>query len=161
MGIGWHPYFALPSGRRDQARLHLPARRRTLVNDYDEVLPTGQVVSVGDTPYDFSSPYGKPLGELFLDDCFVDLETSEGQAVVEVTDPEASYGLRIVFASPPVRAIQVYGPPERQIIVVEPQLNWADPFGSQWEPGVDTGMAILAPGESVVYWARLELFHPV
>ena len=24
MGIGWHPYFALPSGRRDQARLHLP-----------------------------------------------------------------------------------------------------------------------------------------
>jgi len=160
MGIGWHPYFVLPSGRRDQARLHLPARRRTLVNDYDEVLPTGQVVSVGGTPYDFSSPYGKPLGDLYLDDCFVDLETSGGQVVAEVIDPEASYGLRIVAASPPVRAIQVYGPPECQLIVIEPQLNWADPFGSQWGPEVDTGMAILKPGESVVYWARLELFTP-
>ena len=25
MGIGWHPYFAIPSGDRTQARLHVPA----------------------------------------------------------------------------------------------------------------------------------------
>jgi aldose 1-epimerase len=45
-------------------------------------------------------------------------------------------------------------------VVVEPQFNLADPFGAEWGPDVDTGMAILEPGESVVYSARLELFIP-
>jgi aldose 1-epimerase len=160
VGIGWHPYFNLPSGRRDQARLHIPARRRTVVNNYDEVLPTGAVVPVAGTPYDFSVSGGRAVGDLYLDDCFVDFETSDGEVVAEIADPAASYGLRIVAASPPVRAIQVYSPPEKEFIVVEPQFNWADPLGAQWGPDVNTGMALLAPGESVVYSARLELFTP-
>jgi galactose mutarotase-like enzyme len=161
MGIGWHPYFALPSGRREQARLHLPARRRTLVNDYDDVLPTGEVVPVAGTPYDFSAPGGRPLGDLYLDDCFVDLaRTAAGEVVAEVVDPAASYGLRVVATSPRIRAIQVYAPPQEKFVVLEPQFNWADPFGRQWGPGVDTGMAILEPGESVVYSTRLEMFTP-
>lgn len=160
MGIGWHPYFNLPSGRREQARLHLPARKRTRVNNYDEVLPTGEVEPVAGTPYDFSEPGGRSLGGLYLDDCFVDLSTSGGSVVAEVVDPEGSFGLRVVAAAPPVKAIQVYAPPHEKFVVVEPQFNWADPFGAQWGPGVDTGMAILQPGESVIYSARLELFTP-
>src|SRR4029077_17743644 len=78
IGIGWHPYFALPSGRREAARLRVPARRRVLGNDADEVLPTGEVEAVAGTPYDFSRPGGRPLGDLRLDDCFVDLETAAG-----------------------------------------------------------------------------------
>jgi aldose 1-epimerase len=160
IGIGWHPYFALPGGRREAARLRVPARRRVLVNDADEVLPTGEVEAVAGTPYDFSRPGGRPLGDLRLDDCFVDLETAAGEAVVEVVDPAAAYGLRVVSAAPPVRAIQVYAPVDGAFVAVEPQLNWGDPFGSQWGPDVDTGMALLAPGESVVYSVRLELFTP-
>lgn len=161
MGIGWHPYFVLPSGRREQARLRMPARGRALVNDYDEVLPTGEVQSLAGTPYDFSMPGGRPLGNLYLDDCFVDLErTAEGHAVAEVVDPAASYGLRVVAISPHIQAFQVYGPPEKGFIVIEPQFNRADPFGSQWEPEESTGMVIMAPGESVTYSARLELFTP-
>lgn len=164
MGIGWHPYFALPSGRREQARLHIPARRRALVGDYDEVLPTGELQEVAGTPYDFtdvSEPGGRPLGGLYLDDCFVDLARgASGEVAVELVDPAAAYGLRVVGASPRVRAVQVYAPPAERFVVVEPQMNLADPFGAEWEPGVDTGMAVLAPGESVVYAARLELFRP-
>lgn len=160
MGIGWHPYFNLPSGKREQARLHLPARKRTRVNDYDEVLPTGEVEPVAGTPYDFSAPGGRPLESLYLDDCFVDLSTSGGSVMAEVVDPEGSYGLRVIAAAPPVKAIQVYAPPHEKFVVVEPQFNWADPFGPQWGSGVDTGMAILQPGESVIYSARLELFRP-
>ncbi|HEV2853435.1 MAG TPA: aldose 1-epimerase [Thermoanaerobaculia bacterium] len=161
MGIGWHPYFTLPSGRREQARLHLPARKRTLVNDYDEVLPTGEVVPVAGTPYDFSMPGGRPLESLYLDDCFVDLARSgDGSVVAEVVDPEASYGLRVVATSRQIKAIQVYAPPQKKFVVLEPQFNWADPFGPQWRSDVDTGMAVLEPGESVVYSARLELFVP-
>jgi len=161
IGIGWHPYFALPSGRRQQARLHLPARQRTVVNDYDEVLPTGAVVPVAGTPYDFSTPRGRTLGDLYLDDCFVDLQRSAaGDVIAEIVDPAASYGLRVVAASPQIKALQVYAPPEKGFIVLEPQFNRADPFGKEWPPGADTGMAVLAPGESVIYSARLELFTP-
>jgi galactose mutarotase-like enzyme len=158
MGIGWHPYFALPSGRREAARLRVPARRRARVNA--DVLPTGEVEAVAGTPYDFSPPGGRPLGDLRLDDCFVDLETAAGEAVVEVIDPAAAYGLRVASASPPVRAIQVYAPLDGAFVAVEPQLNWTDPFGAQWGAEVDTGMALLAPGESVTWSARLELFTP-
>jgi len=160
LGIGWHPYFNVPSQRREQARLYVPARRRTLVNDYDEVLPTGEVVPVAGTLYDFSMPGGRAMGDLYLDDCFVDLDAPAGEVTAEVIDPVSGYGVRVVAAAPPVRAIQVYAPPEKPFIVVEPQFNWADPFGEQWGPDVDTGMARLAPGESVTYRARLELFRP-
>jgi aldose 1-epimerase len=160
VGIGWHPYFNVPSLRREQARLYVPARRRTLVNDYDEVLPTGEVVPVAGTPYDFSIPGGRAMGDLYLDDCFVDLDAPAGEVTAEVVDPASSYGIRVVATAPPVRAIQVYAPPDKDFIVVEPQFNWADPFGEQWPADVDTGMARLAPGESVTYQARLELFRP-
>jgi aldose 1-epimerase len=161
IGIGWHPYFALPSGRREQVRLHVPGRRRVAVNNYDEVLPTGELLAVVGTAYDFSSPAGAPLGNLYLDDCYVDLDkTAEGHTVAAIIDPEAGYGLRIVAASSEISAIQTYAPPERAFVVVEPQFNWADPFGSQWPPGTPTGMVKLKPKQSVTYAVKLELFTP-
>jgi hypothetical protein len=78
IGLGWHPYFSIPSGRREQARLHLPVRRRVVVNDYDEVLPTGELVPVSGTPYDYAVPGGALLGSGYLDDCFVGLEKGSG-----------------------------------------------------------------------------------
>ena len=161
IGIGWHPYFAVPSKNREQARLRIPARKRVVVNNYDEVLPTGELASVAGTKYDFSLPGGSLLGDLFLDDCFVELEkTAEGHTLAEIIDEEALYGLRIVATSPEISAIQVYSLPSEPYIVVEPQFNWADPFGAQWSHASDTGMAILEPGEEVVYSTRLELFTP-
>jgi len=158
MGIGWHPYLALPSSRRSQARLHVPARRRLVVSDYDAVIPTGETTAVAGTPYDFSMPGGAPLGDLFLDECFVDLVRSpDGLVVAEILDPEASYGLRVVTEAPDLRAVQVYAPVDSGFIALEPQYNWIDPFGAQWGPEVDTGMALLAPGASTRYSVRLEL----
>ncbi|WP_157270385.1 aldose 1-epimerase [Azohydromonas aeria] len=161
MGIGWHPYFNLPSGVREQARVFIPARTRMAVNDYDEVLPTGALVPVAGSPYDFSMPGGAALGGLYLDDCFTDLDkTGGGDTVVEVTDPRAGYGLRIVSPSPAVSAVQTYAPPEKAFVVLEPQFNWADPFGPLWDEPRGKGMVQLAPGESVEYRVRLELFTP-
>ncbi|MGI8548826.1 MAG: aldose 1-epimerase [Gemmatimonadaceae bacterium] len=161
MGIGWHPYFALPSRRREQARVHVPATERALVNNYDEVLPTGGVVPVAGTPYDFSAPNGVALGDLYLDDCFVGLlKNGDGSTVCEIIDPEASYGLRVIATSADVTAVQVYAPPDKTFVALEPQFNWADPFGPEWRAEVNTGMVVLQPGESVTYTVRLELFTP-
>lgn len=156
VGLGWHPYFALPSGRRGQARLRIPASSRALVNDYDDVLPTGEVVPVAHTPYDFRD--SAPLGDLYLDDCFLDLERdAAGEVVIEIADPEAGLGVRVASPSASVTAIQTYAPLDQPFIVVEPQFNLADPYGAAWR-GRATGMVSLAPGESTAYQARVELF---
>ena len=155
VGIGWHPYFKLPSGDRRQARVHIPASARALVNNYDDVFPTGKLVPITGTPYDVAQPGGVPLADTFFDDCFVKLKTP----VAEIRDSAAKYGVRIEGRSPQISAYQMYAPPARQIVVLEPQFNWADPFNPVWK-GEQTGMAVLKPGQSVTYSVRLSLFIP-
>lgn len=157
IGIGWHPYFILPSGDRRQARLYIPARGRAAVNNYDEVLPTGEVLPVAGTAYDFTAPGGRALRDRFLDDCFVDLDAPHGRAVAELVDPAAGLGVRVSAAAPPVTAFQVYAPVDRPCVALEPQYNRADPFGAQWR-GQDTGMVVLRPGDATTYAVRVELF---
>lgn len=153
---GWHPYFRLPSGNRRDARFSLPASRMAEVNNYDEVLPTGRLLDVAGTPYDFRA--GRPLGDLHLDDCFTGF--APGPLEIELADPGGDFGLRVATSAPPVRAVQIYAPPGESFVAIEPQFNLADPFGAQWTPGVDTGMAWLAPGESVTYDVSVTPFEP-
>jgi galactose mutarotase-like enzyme len=159
LGLGWHPYFALPSGRRGQARLRLPAAARVEVGDYDAVLPTGRLLPTAGSPYDFNAAAGRALGDLYLDDCFTELAREDGCAVIELTDPAAELGLRIASPTPQVKAVQVYAPLDQAFVVIEPQSNLADPFSDIWPAGVDTGMARLAPGEALTYEVRVEPFQ--
>ncbi|MGH9781488.1 MAG: aldose 1-epimerase, partial [Candidatus Acidiferrales bacterium] len=162
MAISFHPYFRFPSGNRAQVRLHLPADMRTVVNNYDDVFPTGKLVPVKGTPYDFTAPGGAALGPtLYMDDCFTDLKrNAAGNAVITVVDPAAKYGLRITAISPQIKAIQAYAPPDKDFIVLEPQFNLADPFNTKIWGRRNTGMDWLAPGQSVSWHVRLELFIP-
>jgi aldose 1-epimerase len=155
VGIGWHPYFALPSGRRQQVILKIPARSRALVNNYDDVFPTGEVEQVFHTKYDFSD--GAALGEQYLDDCF--LGVAPRPVAAEIIDPAAHYGLRIKSISPEISAFQVYAPLDKAFVVLEPQFNLGDPYSPVWK-GRDTGMKLLKPGQSVTYSVELELFVP-
>ncbi len=58
IAIGWHPYLSIPSGDRTQARLHIPAEQTAQVNNYDDVFPTGKLLPVKGTKYDFNAPDG-------------------------------------------------------------------------------------------------------
>lgn len=156
VGIGWHPYLSLPSGRREQARLHIPARARTPVNNYDEVLPTGELQDLAGTPYEVSDPAGRPLGDLYLDDCFTDLAQQDG-VIARLTDPAADFSLTLSATAPPVRAVQVYAPPDQPFVVIEPQFNLADPFSPVWPADVDTGMVALPSADTVRYAVALTL----
>ena len=157
MGIGWHPYFALPSGRRSQARLQVPAAERLEVGNYDEVLPTGRILDVAGTPYDFRA--GAELGERYLDDCFTGLQRDEtGEIACRIEDPAGGHGVRISSASPAVTAIQVYAPPERACVALEHQFNWPDPYGEEWR-GRHTGMVLLKPREETRFEVCVEPFQ--
>ena len=160
MGVGWHPYFAIPSGDRQQARLHVPARRRVLVNNYNDVFPTGKMVPTAGTSYDFTAAGGAPLKGQFLDESFIDLQRQpDGSVVTEVMDPVSDYGLRVTALSKEVRAIQTYSPVDKTFVAIEPQFNLGDPYGKEWGK-TDTGMVNVKPGESVTYHVRLEMFQP-
>jgi galactose mutarotase-like enzyme len=54
--------------------------------------------------------------------------------------------------------VQVYAPPDQAFAAIEPQFNLADPFGEVWPAAVNTGMARLAPGESLSYEVRVQPF---
>jgi aldose 1-epimerase len=157
VGLGWHPYFRLPSGDRRAARLHVPAAMRTIVNDYTAVLPTGEVEPVAGTAYDFTAPEGRALADLYLDDCFLDLaRDGAGEVLAEIHDPASGLRLQIGSTSPDVRAFQVYAPPDKAFVVVEPQFNLADPFSAVWRDR-PTGMVQLEPDSEVAYQAQIAL----
>jgi aldose 1-epimerase len=160
VGIGWHPYFTIPSGDRAQARIVIPARQRVLVDNYDNVFPTGKTEPVAGTAYDVSVSSGLSLGKQYLDDTFVALsKDDQGRLEIQLLDPAARYGLRIMGVSKEINAVQVYSPSDKAFIAVEPQFNYADPFSPVWK-GQDTGMVKLKPGESVTYGVVLMLFIP-
>jgi galactose mutarotase-like enzyme len=160
VGIAWHPYFNLPSGDRAQARLHVAGDLRAEVNNNDDVFPTGKLLPVEGTPYDFTVKGGKALGDLFLDDNWTNLKKdSDGNSYSEIIDPAAKYGIRIVALSRHINTVQVYSPLDRKFIALEPQFNYNDPFGKEWGSR-DTGMVTLRPGQSVTWKVKLELFIP-
>jgi aldose 1-epimerase len=162
MAIGWHPYFAIPSGDRKQARIHIPGEKLALVNNYDEVFPTGKLVDVKTYEggkYDYTAPDGKALADEFLDDNFSTLKRTDGNVDVQLSDPAAAYGIKIQGVSPEIKTVQVYAPPAKQYVAIEEQFNFGDPFGKEWK-SMDTGMVTLKPGESVTWHVRLALFTP-
>jgi aldose 1-epimerase len=160
IGIGWHPYFVLPGNDRAEVRLHIPSETRAIMNNYDDTFTTGQRMSVKGTPYDFSAPDGQPLGTLYLDDNYSNLSRSApDQTVSEIVDPAAKYGLRLITLSPKIKSIQVYAPPDKNFVAIEPQFNLPDPYNKNWG-STDTGMVLLQPGQSVSWHVRVELFTP-
>lgn len=159
MAIGWHPYFAIPSGDRTQVRLEIPGSKLAEVNNYDDVFPTGKLTPVKGTLYDYTNPAGTPLGDHFLDDNFSTLTRTDGVVDVKLTDPKANYGISIKGLSPEIKTVQVYAPPAKPFVAIEEQFNFGDPFGKEWH-GMDTGMVTLKPGHSVDWHVKLQLFTP-
>ena len=159
MGIGWHPYFTLPSGDRNQVRLHIPATQHVETNNLDDVFPTGVITPVKGTPLDFTAPEGKVIGNQLYDDSFSGLVRSHGAVNVDLIDPAANYGLRIEGLSPEIRTVQFYAPRDKPFVALEQQYNFGDPFSTVWK-GKDTGMVTLKPGQSTTWSVRLRLFTP-
>ncbi len=156
VGIGWHPYFNIPSGDRKQAKLKIPANTRALVDNYDNVFPTGVTEPTAASKFDFRE--ARPMGDQFLDDCFFDLiRAANGSVAAEIHDSASHFAVKITSASPAVNAYQCYAPPDKPFIVLEPQFNIGDPFNKSVWKDRDTGIVLLAPNHDVVYDAVVEL----
>jgi aldose 1-epimerase len=160
IAIGWRPRFAVQDGNRQQLRLHIPGEMRVDVGDHAHGQPTGKLLPVAGTPDDFTSPGGVALGVMDLDDCFVDLhqELLESGPVAELTDPASDFGLRLTALTPTIKAIRVVAPANADFVLIDPQFNYDDPFGKEWDKDEDTGMVVLQPGQTTQWRVRLEIY---
>jgi galactose mutarotase-like enzyme len=159
MAIGAHPYFAIPSEDRAQARLHIPAEKIAGITSYEEEMPTGELKPVRGTNYDYRAAEGVSLDDNALDDNFSHLLWTHGAVEVTLIDPEAHYGIDVEGVSPTIKTVQVYSPQGKNFVAVEDQFNFVDPFGKEWK-GMDTGMVALHPGQSATWQIRLRLLNP-
>ncbi len=160
IALGWHPYFNLPSGDRTQVRVHIPGEKYAVVDNYDNVFPTGELKPVAGTQYDLRAPDGVPLDKKFYDDNWSTIDWTSGAADVKVIDPKAHYGVAIEGLSPEIKTIQMYAPPPMQFVAIEHQYNFADPFDKKIWGNMDTGMVTLKPGQSTTWKVRLKVFVP-
>lgn len=159
ISIGWHPYFAFPSGDRSQVKVEIPGSALAEVDNYDNVFPTGKLKPVDGTQYDLRKAGGVALGQNFYDDNWSRLVRVKGAATVKIVDPKASYGIAIDGLSPEISTIQMYAPPTQAFAAIEHQFNFADPFGKEWN-GMNTGMITLSPGAKTKWQVRLHVFVP-
>lgn len=161
VGLGWRPRFAVLSGDRAKMTLRLPSIMKEEVRAGSGI-PTGRLVSVEGTPRDFSSRSGTALKDLDLNETFVHLHqvALDSGPVVELWDPVDNFGLRMTLLSPSIKTVHVAAPADRKFVMIEPRFNYDDPFGREWAKEEDTGMAVLAPGRSIQWKIRLEIYGP-
>jgi aldose 1-epimerase len=161
VGIGWRPHFVLPSGDRANATLRIPGEMRieTRAAGTGAGLPTGKLLPVAGTEYDFSKQPGERLGTRTLNENYVHLKRSGSDAgpVVELRDVTGHFGLRITMLSPSIKAIRVEAPSDQATVSIDPQFNYDDPFGKSWPKNEDTGIVVLQPGQSAEWKIRIEL----
>lgn len=137
---GWHPYFLL-GGKVDE--WHLQFHAAAIVEFNEQLIPTGQVL-----PYNtFDNP--RPIGDTFLDNCFV-LKTGALHPACELVNPVS--GLSVAFypdASYPY--LQIYTPPSRQSIAIENLSGAPDCFNNKM------GLLILSPGHSQTFTVKYKV----
>jgi galactose mutarotase-like enzyme len=160
IGIGWRPRFAILDGNRGGVRLRIPGEMREQ-RDPKTGQPSGVLLPVAGTPYDFTVPGGARLGTNDLNDCFAALHQNllDSGPTAELVDSVNGYGLRLTVLSPTIKAMQVAAPASGDYVTIGPQFNYDDPFGREWGKE-DTGMVVLQPGQSTQWKVRLELFAP-
>jgi hypothetical protein len=77
---------------------------------------------------------------------------------LELRNPHAGYGLRLTALSPNVRAVRISAPGGADYVSLGLQTNLDDPFGKEWASPEGGGMVNLAPGETMEWGVRMEIF---
>jgi aldose 1-epimerase len=158
MGIGWHPRFILPSGNRETVELRLPYGERLEIADRAKGIPSGRTLPLDS----FGKFMGHPaeLGPGGFDETLIHLKPAllDNGSAVELRDPANGFGLRMTAASASIKALRVTAPVGAPYVSLGMQTNYDDALGKEWAGEDGAGTATLAPGESLEWKVRLEIF---
>ena len=118
-GFGWHPYFRLANAA-DAHSLKLPACEKVAIDEH--MIPTG-----GRSVYsDFASNH--VVGETVLDTCFQHLQAT---GTPKLTLSAAGRRLNVKASAKEFPFFQVFTPPHRESIALEPMTCNVDAFNNK------------------------------
>jgi aldose 1-epimerase len=156
-GIGWHPYFAIPSGNRAEALLSVPSQTIMEVNKQSGK-PTGHMVGIAGKGDDFSKSGGTKLGVTPIGTTYTSLLSGVASGpVAELSDPSYNYRLSVIPLTPDITSMRVISPGDKAWVSIGPNTNLDDPFGPEWDSPENAGMITLAPGATLRWKVRLEI----
>lgn len=156
-GVGWHPFFAIPSGNRADALLTIPSQTVMDVNRQSG-LPTGKMRSVAGTAEDFSHSEGAKLGTDAVNETYTNLLSSAGKVpAAQISDPGYNLKLSIIPLTPDITSMRVIAPAEKSWVSIGPNTNLDDPFGPEWDNPENAGLITLAPGATLRWKVRVEI----
>jgi aldose 1-epimerase len=133
VGLGWHPYFVM-SERVEDTALQMPKSQLIIIDD--RMLPTGekQAYSAFDTL--------TKIGETSLDNGFFITEEGERASVILQSERGQLHYWQEIGAGK-WNFLQVFTPPHRQSIAIEPMTCNIDAFNNQ------DGLVLLTPKEKL------------
>ena len=156
-GVGWHPFFAIPSGDRSNALLSLPSQTIMEVNKQSGK-PTGRMVSVTGKDGDLSKSGGTKLGLTPIGATYTSLLSGVASGpVAELSDPSYNYRLSVIPLTPDITSLRVIAPGDKPWVSIGPNTNLDDPFGPEWDSPENAGMITLAPGATLRWKVRIEI----
>lgn len=145
VGAGFHPYFKVGAGWIDNKLLHVPFRS---VLQYEDLLPTGKVLPVEGTPFDFRQK--RAIGSVALNTCYLHPDRdAAGMAHIQLADPtngrtitvslDRSFASVVLYSGDPL-------PPShrRRALAIEPGTCGVDALNHP-----DWGLMVLKPGEKL------------
>jgi aldose 1-epimerase len=150
LGFGLHPYFRLPLGGEDAAdcQVSLPVTGEW---ELAELITTGTYFPLRDAGI---FHHGLTSGEMHFDNVFGGLVfDGDGWCRASIADPNSQRRLTVAWDEA-FRECVVYTPPHREAICIEPYTCVPDPI-RLGQSGVNAGLRVLPPGESVT--ARMVL----
>ena len=130
-GLGWHPYFKFGNSKVESISLKMPESKKYELNELS--IPTGKIIDFDDFNRE------QKIDRTTLDDCFELIEKS-GNAECTLSHPD--YG-KITLKQPAdiFPYLQVYTPPHRNSIALEPMTCAIDAFNN------GNGLQFLLPNE--------------
>lgn len=144
VAAGFHPYFTVGSERIDEDVLHVPMAA-TL--EFRDLIPTGHVLPVDDTPLDFRAP--RPIGGTVFNTCFLaPARDPDGKLRIRLASPLGERHLTVWMDGTFDYVVLYSGDPlpdshRRRSLAIEPMTCGSDAFNHpQW------GLKSLAPGET-------------
>lgn len=157
MGFGVHPYFRVPLSPAVETNANAAARCLVRVPaaeywELAEMIATGRKLATRERG---PLAAGIAFGESRFDDVFTSLAFDGEWCASTIADPTSGRTLRIAFDRA-FRECVVYNPPHREAICIEPYTCVPGAI-EMTRRGIDAGLRILAPGESLTARVRIEL----
>ncbi len=152
-GLGYHPYFCLPSlpdAAVDGMVLQAPARSLWVAV---ESLATGEAVP---TPagVDFTTP--RPVGDAVLDDLYGELP-ADTTLRATLSHPDVTESVTVT-ADAAFRELLLFTPAHRRAVAAEPYTCTSDALNLSAR-GVDAGLRVLAAGAEFAATVRYSVAH--